>query len=576
MPLTAFVEQQRHGIRRFVEDDATRLLVLRVDPEMERMAAKVVASFEDDPDAAWAFFVSSADFETADQYYGALAASILSDFDELNQEPQEQPRNLESPQPMLDGATNARYSPEIRFTEFLERAARAIRPVFHTTVLVLKADQISDPIAWRRSIAAMASAIDDPAVKVIVFDSRQKPILDDLLLASDRVSIEALQPSFPEQERAAAEFIVSATRRVMVLLASPHDPNAESISGVRPPLDSEATIVPVDVRAAMRPADYYRAAVLELSRRFGDTGRQASIVELDRAFAARHFAVPIETSFSEFAEGLLNLVLPRGGRLVLVFSPTIVHLSEEFRQSLERLGHAASHPRIKYIFLWKTAARVPGLAPRRYAAATQTFYIAPSEIQSGVASKLASATLSPIERMRYTAVLGGFAFSERDYQRAEMLQLEWLQQADENASGSDKANAHYNLGNTYLAREDWSAATEHLTSAVDVALDENMNALAAMAFSNLGLSLYRQQQYSMALDSFLTARGIFKSLQYRPGEVYVLDAMASVYEEASQPDVAVRLRMEALELNDSITAPSLVDGQQSIRADLLAKLNRTA
>jgi tetratricopeptide (TPR) repeat protein len=579
VPLTAFIGQQLAGIRTFVEDRSTNLLVMRVDPEMERIAVKVVASFEDAPDNSWAFFAESVAFETPEQYFEALAQSVRNDFAAAGEPPQNGGVAVAPPAPMTIDA-GPPLPIEVWFAEFIERTARALRPLCDAVVLVLKPEHISHAESWRESVETLASAIADPAVKLIVFDSRETPVLESTDVVYDRASTEALPTSFRDRQALVGAFMASPTWRVMVV-----PPASTPRAGDVLTLISEnrgVTVLPVTVEAVFQPADFYDVAALRIMAllRTLSAAKGDKLRDPDRAFHHRHFAFPLEADFCAFVEALLATAIPPGGRLAIVLAPTAVRLAEDFSASIDRFVYAASHPRIKYVFLEPSAASTSALWPplraRRCSPVVQDFYTSPADIRAGVAAKLASGSLTRIETMRYTAVLGGFAFGERDYEQAESLQLQWLRQAVEGQSESDRANAHYNLGNTYLAAENWEKAEEHLTCGVEVSLAGKMDVLSGMCLNNLGLALYRQKRYDLALQSFQAARATFHGLRHLPGVTHVMDSMAAVYEEAGQPANATRLRTQALELYDSMTAPELADGRDAARADLLRKLGRSS
>lgn len=411
MPLTTFIQRQIDGVQAFVEDPWTNILILRLDAEMERIAAKVLASFEDDEDNEWAFFVSSTAFETADEYFGCVAAEMLADLEAgIASAPDEEAAPCALPAPMAPGRSGhgeAGGTPERRLVDFLDRMMRTLNRHAEALVLVLGPERVQ-PDAWRASIARLRTMLVDPRVKVIVFDSRTEPVL----------LVEALD-----------------------------------------------------------------APVVDLAA-----------------------AAPI------------------------------------------RVGRVA----------------------------VQTFFLSPDEVEGGIERTLAAGGLSEMERLRYTAVLGGFAFGRKDYEKAETLQRQWLTQAVEAGSASDRAGAHYNLGNTYLAAERWAEAEAELAAGVDVSLDGGLDVLAAMCLTNLGFALYRQARYELALQSFQAAGRTFRALRYLPGEAHVLDSMAAVYEESGQADKARQLRERAVAMYDGMTAPALADAAEAARADLRAKLERTA
>lgn len=572
MPLTAFIEAQKQGIRRFIEDPATNLLVLRVDPEMEVAAAKVVASFEDDTDVSWAFFAGSVSFDDAEPYYRELAESILQDFEALRELPPDAGIQVRPPAEMLAPDGGPSLSPEVVFVELLERISRELRPYCDAVVVVLKPERIRNTERWGASVRALASATADPAVKYIVFDARQAPALGAPELRADRAVARRLPRPYAARERLVGEFLASPTSRVLLL-------STESVAAaheVFAALGTGTTTLQIPLAPLTQPAELYHAAVVHIAKIFAardDARERAAVLALCRAFRGGRRGEPMEPRFCRFAEALQDAVSP-GGRLVLVLVPAGIRLTDRFHESIEALVHAASHPRVKYVWVdGVDGSLLPPLEPRAYRAAVQTFYFSPAEIRDGVAAKLSSGSLTPLETMRYTAVLGGFAFAERDYATAEEFQFRWLEQAVRTNSAADRANAHYNLGNTYLAVGQWAAAEEQLTYGAEVCLDAKMDVLLAMCLNNLALAIYRQGRGEMALESFQAARNTFRGLNHRPGEAHVLDSMAGVYAEAGRPEIAAQLRREAVALYDGITEPALADVRESGRAGLLAKLN---
>ena len=60
--------------------------------------------------------------------------------------------------------------------------------------------------------------------------------------------------------------------------------------------------------------------------------------------------------------------------------------------------------------------------------------------------------------------LASFAFARKDYARAQKLQEDWAESVAQDGPPAEAANALYNLGNTQLAKKDYAAYTNLMST----------------------------------------------------------------------------------------------------------------
>jgi tetratricopeptide (TPR) repeat protein len=277
------------------------------------------------------------------------------------------------------------------------------------------------------------------------------------------------------------------------------------------------------------------------------------------------------TYLGALAEGLPDHV----GSVVTVLAPEQVADADGYRQAVEFLATRTPSLWAKFLILderKQPALQKLGLVPRY---GVQSFHLAPEQIESQARADLEIGTgLTPPERRQYTALLAGFAFARKEYDDTLRLQQTWLEMIGPEDDPAEVANAHYNLGNTHLARKDYAAAEASFGRALAVALEQNLDNLAAMVLTNLGVTLQRQGKVEQALRSFQIARDTCKARGLKPTEAHVLDCQARTYEQDNKPDEAERCWQEALAVYDGMTSETFAPAREGGRADILEKLQR--
>jgi len=262
------------------------------------------------------------------------------------------------------------------------------------------------------------------------------------------------------------------------------------------------------------------------------------------------------------------------GSLIVVVEPGTVGSREALGWSLGALAYWIRSDRAKVVVVdGGPAPLVPVSEPVELRMVRVDFAVPPEELEEEVAAELDSEDLDPAQARRLQLLAGAFATSGGRFDEAETRLTQALTSAESDEAGGDRANILYNLGNLHARTGRYEDASETLAQAAESALDTDNTPLAAMALTNLGLSLYHEHRGQEALGSFGAARRLFQSLNHRPGEAYVVDCTAQVW-APSDPERARALWDEALALYDSISAPHLHEVRSGGRADVLEKLKR--
>jgi tetratricopeptide (TPR) repeat protein len=264
------------------------------------------------------------------------------------------------------------------------------------------------------------------------------------------------------------------------------------------------------------------------------------------------------------------------GSLIFLLDPEEVKDKESYVEAIEFLTQNTHSVWVKYLILDQRLEPVlEGLEERNDKAGMQVFYVSPEEIEALIRADMENPfRLTPVERRQYIGLLAGFSFGRKDYDEAARLQLKWIGESEKNGTPQETANAYYTLGNTQLAQEDFLAAEDAYCKSIELCLDHEVNSLAPLVVTNLGVALHRQQRVEEAIQCFNTARNAFKAQNQLPGEAHALDCLASMYYAEERHEEAETAWLEALALYDGITSKAFSDVRRAGRQDLQGKLER--
>jgi tetratricopeptide (TPR) repeat protein len=321
------------------------------------------------------------------------------------------------------------------------------------------------------------------------------------------------------------------------------------------------------------PAQYFSDALVELAGQ-NEQHRDAMAakgVQVPRL--ADYASLPPTERFNQYLSDLADRLAEWVDSYVVVIQPKSIDDPAGFKFGIEYLTNSTRSKQLKYLVLdHRKDPLLPDLAEKSERAGVQVFHLSPAEIEAQIKADLASGQLTPQEKRQYTAMTAAFAFSNRKYDDAELIQRDVLKMAEQNGTPAEQANACYALGNTFLKQGKLELAEGSFARAVMICVEGKINALLAMALTNLGVTLQRQNRLEESVQSFDTARRTFHALNYRPGEAFVLDNKAATLAAAKLNADAERAWLEALRIFDGITAPSFAKLRETSRDDILDKL----
>jgi tetratricopeptide (TPR) repeat protein len=325
------------------------------------------------------------------------------------------------------------------------------------------------------------------------------------------------------------------------------------------------------------PLTYFRDLLATLSTAREDSAPALAQHGITLAAAPRlDPSLPAPARFVTDASALSDRLPDHIGSLVLVVDPAEVTEPPTYRRSITYLAAEITSPWLKIIVLDpRQQPRLDHIEQDQKRIGVQTFYLSPEETERRVAEDLeGGAALTPVERRQYKGLLAGFAFANKDYDRATRLQGDWVREAEAAGDVSEVANAYYSLGNTYLAQGAFAEAANALCRACDLCVNRKLHALAPFAYTNLGIALHRQGDSEHALESLKVARDMFRAQNQRPGEAYVVDTLAQLYVREGRREEAENAWRYALAIYEGMSSTLYKDLRESGREDIMSKLDR--
>lgn len=276
------------------------------------------------------------------------------------------------------------------------------------------------------------------------------------------------------------------------------------------------------------------------------------------------------------AEHLAHQLPDSVGALTFVLEPEQIDDAEGFRRSLAFLADHVRSPWLKFLVLEERSRSVlDELVQNHPRVDAQVFWLSPEELGERAERALAASGGKPgPARQQAAGFAAAVAFARKDYTTAEALQRSIVHEAGSSGAPVDQAVALYNLGNTLLAQGDNTAAVEVFAEGAELCNAHQLDQLAPMLFTNLGVALHRIGEVDQAFASLKTARDHFRADGNRPGEAHVCDCLAALYQEVGRAAEAAQAWRFALQLYEGITNPALADVRSAGRADILAKLER--
>lgn len=267
------------------------------------------------------------------------------------------------------------------------------------------------------------------------------------------------------------------------------------------------------------------------------------------------FVRPVAGYLSALADALGDDV----GALCFVLRSPGAARADAFRWSVKSMAEALRSDWAKLLVLDEAGTgALDGIQGESAVAMGVDFAVSPAEIMAELAADLDGDDMAPGERRRHLLLAGAMASSQGRPEEARVQLTEAVTSARSEGASGEEANALFNLGNLELEAGGFEVASEHFGRAAALALEAESDALAAMALTNLGVSLHREGRSNEALDAFSAAWKLFAALNFRPGQAHVLDCTARAYALGGDDDKARQLWGRAREVYRSIEAPHLM------------------
>jgi tetratricopeptide (TPR) repeat protein len=309
-----------------------------------------------------------------------------------------------------------------------------------------------------------------------------------------------------------------------------------------------------------------------------EISHQAAALAAERIDATNRAKDPAQRGpwpFMARAEQFADSLPDSSGSLTFIIEPEQVDDPPGFVRSIGFLAEKVRSHWLKFIVLdQRLGPRLTELASHD-GVELQTFWCSPQELQARLDAMLAvhDGSASP-EARRVRSMAAAAAFANKDYPKALALQRGLLADAQAGGTPADQAMSAYGLGNTLLAAGEAEAAAETFIQACQLCATYGLNELAPMAYTNLGVSLHRLGDFDQAFAALRVGSTFYRAQGNLPGEAFVCDNLAVIYQELGHPAEAEKVLRYVLGRYDGITNPAMADVRESGRADVLAKLER--
>lgn len=573
--LERLITDAQERIQEFLEDEEARLLVLQAIPEQRMLAARMLAAIEEQEDGWILCYGVAEQFSSAPAFYAQVAQGLLSHVEENRATLAKQGVHL----PSFDNADwheNRDGLPaDVWFVSLLEDLTRILAPISDRLLLVLCPDSIEEPSKYREAVLRLCNATGSPRVRYLAIDDRAKPILSGLTLQSDRYRLVACEPHEAALERHFDDFLTNPTQRVLALIGASSadqrilDRLRRSLS--RYPAGSIVSIVKdvssVDAFCQEAAASFSGAEVRP--------GKSAALVPV---VAASDVADEPELRTLLCAEAQFAYAAEAHARqtgkqpLVVFLAPNVLGDAKEWIGSVISLAEEAVIPRVKYVILDPNRLLAETTAD---ATPVPVVYLDLSAermeqvIRQGLLSK--DVALSAKERIRYLSMLASFALSRSEYEEALKFSGGVVELAEESGSPDEKASAWLTIGNVLYKLQDFDLARNAYTKVSSLAIESNLDMLAAQGLESIGHTYFCDGKYSQAAACYITARQYNAKLANGFGEGRVLTWLGEAEREQRQWVQAEQAFQDALALYDDVRS-ELRDAAKQAKGEVLLRL----
>jgi tetratricopeptide (TPR) repeat protein len=387
-----------------------------------------------------------------------------------------------------------------------------------------------------------------------------------------------LQYFFEEQIRRLRIFLNTPGEKLRILLTDPDTKviSHRLLSGLDDDDSVTALSVPTDA-AFTNPNAFFERAYADLVESYNLFADELAGVYIlpPPEWKTLKFADPAER-FSRGVAMFANALPEEIGAVTLLIDPEKVTDAAGYRKALKFLAENTPSDWVKYVVLDDRIERqTTELTEQMPKVQVQSLYMPPGDLEKEVKWHLATGiAVGPVERRVYTGLLASFALARKEHDEALRLSQEQLKMTEPTGTPNDLAAVHYNIGNAHLAKQDYSAAAESFTEALQLAMKVGLTAIVPSVLCNLGVTLFHGEAREQAAECFTTSRMYCQKLNLRPTEAHVLDCMARCHTQANRPVEAEKCWNEALTVYDGISDPKMAFARDGGRKLILIMLEQ--
>jgi tetratricopeptide (TPR) repeat protein len=564
MPLNALIDSYSKRVSRFLNGESPGPLYLRVAPETELLAAKLIAALQAEPTNDALFFAHSAQFNDAATYYAAAVDGVLANLAEHRAE------LAKHGSPLLGLAQLGRLefedsgiSPELAFAEFAERMGRELGTVCARVVFVLHVEHDSDVDAFLGSSERLASGTALGRIKYIVMTAPDA-LLVSQLEAPQRFNVLRVKAVLSDAALSLRAFAASPERRVL-LVQAPFDAIRDRDT-LRDALGVAALVCVAPLVAA--GASLAAAIMAGLTTQL-EMHRSPLVARSDLSGAAQ---------FAELCERLLRARLSQHAVLCVVidFHRSGPHQGSELAAFVLELVRAAASPRVRYLVIDTSEAPcLPALteAPRRLEECAVR--LDASAIEAGLRARLADSSLPVQQRLQYLGACASLAATRQEHEVALSLHAEQLALCEQTQAPADALISWLGIGDTLVAAQRWSEAEAAYSNALALGLEHEAGVQTAQALSRLGQTALRAKNYAAAISYYQTALDWYEQLGDVLWNLHARTWLGETQRRNGEPDEARRTWLAARERCGQFD-DSLREATAQAAAELTERLARLA
>lgn len=565
--------EQRRSIEAFLAAPDHPLMILRTDPDLEVVAARMIALWNQDcdPPGEEIAFGLSAPFRDAEQFYGELEAQLVETIDQVAAAFAEAGEELVLPKAMARGRACPAARVEVLFAELLEGLARGLGG-FHDRVLVaIRFDEIAAIDACVESLARLTQAIRYPGLKLFVLDSRTDPRLPALELQRDRLVLDDFAPRTRDMGGALRKVIAHDRRRVVGLRMTLDQ--VEQLWHMlwdineRQGLALRAFYLEAEFRTRLQFCDHlYKRLVSGQRPPPGWAGdgliHSDAIPELKRKpianlppdlYDERAVRRP-EATFTAALDQALESV--GDTHVVLVLRPNRRAELGEWQTFVEQLAACAVSPRVTFLVLdVDGGAALPEAKLDRFTWIEHEFTMGAAQLEAGLGKSLALPDLPAPLRMQALSMLGGMWAAKGRLDEGVQLLAEGVDLSAREGSPDQQSVSWWSLGNALQRAGALQPARNAYAEALELALDNDNPVAAANALMSLGHAWFHEREWGHALENYEVARTYWHKVGQTFGVCNASLWMAEAYRHGQHVGEAERLLLEVEATYKAMQAP---------------------